>query len=155
MVNCKNGSTLGDAVAVKNLNTKAVEEVCHILIKRSTTRDNHIDFTAKGSENIFLKEFIKRLKSDFVTGSVEAHKTLNKTACKLTLLLNSLENSSVEGLNVKRNCNKVTGLMLLKLLQYILNARGDVNIASDTVLSVNRNAGAVGVMRGKHVHTSR
>ena len=83
---------------------------------------------------------------------VKADKSLDES-CKLALVVNTLNYSSIEGFNVKRNCNEMSGLMLLELLEDILNTRGNVNITADRVLSVNRNRRAVGVMRGKHVHT--
>ena len=89
------------------------------------------------------------------TGFASAgHDVLCAALSAMTMLvINTLENSSVEGLNVKRNRYKVTGLMLLKLLEYILNTRGDVDITADRVLTEDGNRRAVGVMGRKHVHT--
>ena len=145
----KDRSALGNTVTVKNLNADTVEEVCHLLIKRCATGNDHVKLTAEGRENHFFEETVEGLKTDLMAILVEYNKTLNKAGNELTLCIDALKNSSVECLNVKRNCYKVAGLMLCKLLENVLYTGGDVDITADAVLTKDGNRGAVGVMGGR------
>ena len=139
MVYRKNGCAFGDTVAVKHLNAETFKEVCHLLIEGCAAGNYHIKLAAKLGEDHLLEETVEGTKAHLVATSVKADETLYETCGELALLVNTLENSSVEGLNVERHCNEVSGLVLGKLLEDILNTGGNINIASNGVLSVDGN----------------
>ena len=110
---------LGNAVAVKYLYTYAVVKIKHLLVDRRTAGNNHRDLAAECCKNC-AKELMTKVNAKLEKEVRELDHSSNKLL--LALRLDISHNLSVEGLEIKRNENQVTGLLLSELLLYVTKA---------------------------------
>ena len=147
MVNRDKGRALGDAVAVKNGDTDAVEEVDDILVNCRAAANKVVKVAAKCLGNL-AEELFTKVDAKLTKEVRDLDHIVYKLG--LALLFKRCLYLAVECLNIEGYKNDVSGLLLLDFLGNSGKTRRNINLDTHAVLSVDRNAGAIGVVGGKN-----